>query len=356
MAKDADQGPIPQHGARLLPSVQVDSYNLEIEDGDGFLGDRANKGAFRRMLDEARALLGGDGDDPLGAKDSDDISKKKLEELLSTGEPEAAAVIQSAIETFSRELALVIQWFLCQQSWRNTECIVFGGGFREGRIGELAIARTGMLLKEARIDVAFELLHNDPDEAGLIGGAHLVPPWVLKGHDGLLTVDVGGTNIRAGLVELNLDKKPDLSRAGIRSMKLWRHADDDVRRDEAVERLCSLLKDLMKEAKKSKVRLAPIIGVGCPGVVREDGAIDRGAQNLPGNWSSSKFNLARDLRKAIPVIDESETHVVIHNDAVVQGLSELPHLARFKHWAILTIGTGLGNARFTTRETKRKRC
>jgi hypothetical protein len=45
--------------------------------------------------------------------------------------------------------------------------------------------------------------------------------------------------------------------------------------------------------------------------------------------------------------------VVMHNDAVVQGLSELPHLDAYKRWGVLTIGTGLGNARFTTRK-KRK--
>jgi hypothetical protein len=39
----------------------------------------------------------------------------------------------------------------------------------------------------------------------------------------------------------------------------------------------------------------------------------------------------------------------MHNDAVVQGLSELPAMRDVKHWAVLTIGTGLGNARFTTR-------
>jgi hypothetical protein len=32
---------------------------------------------------------------------------------------------------------------------------------------------------------------------------------------------------------------------------------------------------------------------------------------------------------------------------VVQGLSQIPHVRDYKHWAILTIGTGLGNAKFT---------
>jgi hypothetical protein len=39
----------------------------------------------------------------------------------------------------------------------------------------------------------------------------------------------------------------------------------------------------------------------------------------------------------------------MHNDAVVQGLSELPFMQDVEHWAVLTIGTGLGNASFQNR-------
>jgi hypothetical protein len=46
--------------------------------------------------------------------------------------------------------------------------------------------------------------------------------------------------------------------------------------------------------------------------------------------------------------------VVMHNDAVVQGLSELPHLDAYKHWGVLTIGTGLGNARFSKPKAKKQ--
>jgi len=80
-----------------------------------------------------------------------------------------------------------------------------------------------------------------------------------------------------------------------------------------------------------------------------DGAIDRGAQNLPGNWESSKFNLPARLREAIPAIGEHETAIVMHNDAVVQGLSEVPFKTDVDRWGVLTVGTGLGNARFTNR-------
>jgi hypothetical protein len=55
------------------------------------------------------------------------------------------------------------------------------------------------------------------------------------------------------------------------------------------------------------------------------------------------------VREAIPKIGDHETVVVMHNDAVVQGLSEVPSMREFKHWGVLTIGTGLGNARFTNR-------
>ena len=34
MAKDPDQATLPTHGAAVLPSVEVDSYNLEIKDED----------------------------------------------------------------------------------------------------------------------------------------------------------------------------------------------------------------------------------------------------------------------------------------------------------------------------------
>ena len=40
---------------------------------------------------------------------------------------------------------------------------------------------------------------------------------------------------------------------------------------------------------------------------------------------------------------------VIHNDAVVQGLSEVPTATDVLKWGIFTIGTGPGNARFSNR-------
>ena len=118
----------------------------------------------------------------------------------------------------------------------------------------------------------------------------------------------------------------------------------------AVKRLIEMLVDLIKRAEKDELKLAPFIGIGCPGVIRSDGTIDRGGQNLPGNWEHKSFNLPRLLREAIPQIGGHDTVIVMHNDAVVQGLSELPFMQDVDHWGVLTIGTGLGNACFTNRK------
>ncbi len=54
-----EQTQLPTHGAAVLPSVKVDSYNLEVEDEDGFVGDKANRDAFWEILDKWRKPLQG---------------------------------------------------------------------------------------------------------------------------------------------------------------------------------------------------------------------------------------------------------------------------------------------------------
>src|ERR1700733_9746898 len=95
---------LPTHGASVLPSVTVESYNVEIEDEDGFIGDKASKGAFWEILDRLREPLKERGEDPLGDKPSAEVGKRKLAAMLSTGEPEAAGLVQGATEEFARQL------------------------------------------------------------------------------------------------------------------------------------------------------------------------------------------------------------------------------------------------------------
>jgi hypothetical protein len=59
------------------------------------------------------------------------------------------------------------------------------------------------------------------------------------------------------------------------------------------------------------------------------------------------------LVEAIPQIGEHDTAILMHNDGVAQGLSEVPFMQDVEHWGVLTIGTGLGNARFTNRNKEK---
>ena len=340
---------IAHHGAARLPSVDVDSFNIELKDDEGFLGDRASKGAFRKIFDRWRKPLRKTGKDPFGDVPSEEISKKALDDMMVGDDAEASAVVHSAIEEFAQELAHVTRRFLKTKAWAKTERIVVGGGFRDSRLGELAIARTEIILKAEDFKIEMRPIDFHPDEAALIGALHLAPSWIFEGHDSILAVDIGGTNIRCGVVETRWKKADDLSKANVWKAELWRHADDEPSREGAVKRLTKMLKLLIDAADEEGFKLAPFIGIACPGVIKEDGGIEKGAQNLPGNWESSKFNLPASLVEAIPTIGEHDTAILMHNDGVVQGLAEVPFMQDVEHWGVLTIGTGLGNACFTNR-------
>ena len=226
---------------------------------------------------------------------------------------------------------------------------MLGGGLIASRIGELAMGRASILLTGAGIDVELCPIKNHPDEAGLIGAVQLAPSWILAGHDAILAVDIGGTNVRVGIVELNADKRGSVDEADVWKREHWRHLDDKPDREEAIDRIAEMLVKLIERAEDEKMKLAPFIGIGCPGLIDEHGTILKGGQNLPGNWEGDGFNLAVALGKRLPRIDGHDIFIQIHNDAVVQGLSEVPNMKDVSHWGVMTIGTGLGNARFTNR-------
>ncbi len=55
-----------------------------------------------------------------------------------------------------------------------------------------------------------------------------------------------------------------------------------------------MLEDLIARAEKDNIKLAPVVGVGCPGVIREDGSIESGAQNRGGPLQSVKLHPGGD--------------------------------------------------------------
>jgi hypothetical protein len=340
---------IVQHGWHVLPRVVVDAYNEELEDEAGFLGDRANKGAFRSILDQWRKNVGKNGADPFGDTPTWKLTKSQLDKYFKGDDPLAAGLVHSAIEEFAGELATVTARFLQLEEWKTTERIVVGGGLSGSHIGRLAVGRALLMLKEKGFGVDMSTITNHPDEAGLLGGVQLAPSWMLDGHDAIVAVDIGGTKLRVGIVKLKL-RKGDITRAAVWKSSLWRHQDDDPSRDDAVAHIAATIAKLVEEAQEEKLKVAPFITVGCPGIITRDGTIAKGAKNLPGDWQEHDFSLSGELAEELPPINGHEPLFIIHNDAVVQGLSEVTNMEDVDHWGIFTIGTGLGNARFTNRK------
>lgn len=350
---DNDAHPLPDvHGARELPSVVVEGYSLQLRDKDGFVGDAASQTAFRELLERWRRRSRRKGTDPLGRRHSRDLSKRVLDKAIGEEASRAADVVHAVIEEFAEDLAWVIDRFMRHPSWKGVERVVIGGGFPESDVGERAILQAAAILQEMGQSVQLGRISHETDDGGLLGWVHLVPPPLLKGRDAILALDIGGTNVRCGVVKTRIRRSADLSKAKVVHREKWRHADDGPSRKVLVETLAEMLARQMRHCDKKGIRLAPFIGIGCPGLIRKDGSIARGAQNLPGDWESEHFHLPSELCKKIPLIGGHPTVALMHNDAVVQGLSELPFMQDVERWAILTIGTGLGNASYTNKSAE----
>src|SRR5262245_63244832 len=87
------QPTLPTHGASTLPSVEVESYNLEIEDEAGFVGDKATKGAFQDILESVRKALRGVGEDTLRNAGNSTQRKTRLNDRLHEGADEGAGAV-----------------------------------------------------------------------------------------------------------------------------------------------------------------------------------------------------------------------------------------------------------------------
>lgn len=86
------------HGAGRLTAVHLDTYNAELRDEGGFVGDRASNRAFRAIFEDWRDRMRQVDEDPIGPVSSDGISKKKLDRLMVDGDPKAAGVLLGTVE------------------------------------------------------------------------------------------------------------------------------------------------------------------------------------------------------------------------------------------------------------------
>ncbi|WPB55976.1 ROK family protein [Xylophilus sp. GOD-11R] len=340
------------HGRLELPATTITSYSLEVEDPSrgGHLGDRVRQAAFHDLLQAWRARFKDMGADPFARSGRKGPSLQQLDDELARGGP-GAAVLRAAVEDYAIQFVDVVRRLLRQKGWRGMERIVIGGGFQQSDVGRLAVGRAGELLARDRVGVYLRTLHHDPDEGGLVGWVQVIPSAWLQGRDALLAVDIGGTNVRCGIVRAHRRLAPDFSAAEVVESDKWAHAHDaDVtRREDLVDGIAEMLGRLIAIARRRRIALAPFVGVSCPGLVCPDGSIAGGAQNLPGNWESQHFHMPSRLESRLPAWRGESFKVLMHNDAVVQGLSELPYMTDVRRWAVLTIGTGLGNASFANR-------
>jgi hypothetical protein len=99
-----------------------------------------------------------------------------------------------------------------------------------------------------------------------------------------------GSKIRAGIVEVRLQRSADFPDGVVHEVDVWRYADEATKptRGDALKRLGAMLRRLVRRAEKHhQLTLAPFVGVACPGVIAADGSIERGGQNLPGNWRAT---------------------------------------------------------------------
>lgn len=341
--------PRNRHAAVRLPGLRIDSSNLALgdPDGDGFLGDRASQTAFRRYLDARRRHHFTGARDPFGRTPTEAISKADIDLVLVGGDADAAHLVHAAVEDHAHQLAGVVRAFLATDDWRGVRRIVIGGGFPGCRAGALSVRRAARLLKLQRTGVDLSMLQHDGDDAGLLGWVPLAPAATHR-HDAFLAVDIGGTNIRCGIVAPGRDSRADASKARVLERSQWRHATETPDRDEAVARMAAMLNGLVAHARTLGLGLAPFVGIACPGQIDGDGRILHGAQNLPGDWQAGEFELASALGRQLDRVGGHAPRVLLHNDAVVQGLSEAARMARVERWGVLTIGTGLGNASYTT--------
>ena len=89
--KVAERPVLIAHGGKRLPSVEIDSYILELRDEDGFVGDKASRGAFHAILDKWREPLRKLGADPLGEKPAEHSRRRSSTSSSSMGIRKRAA-------------------------------------------------------------------------------------------------------------------------------------------------------------------------------------------------------------------------------------------------------------------------
>lgn len=335
------------NGRRAKPrrEVSISGYGAKLQDPERkgrYLGDRVSGRAFVKLLKKRCKEC--------DLKIPGGLSEGAADLLLDEGDDDQERTVRAAAVEFGERLADIVRSFLAWSYWRGTERIVIGGGMAARHVGSIAIHAAQAKLMKWRPQLRLVRIQHHPNEAGLVGSVHLIAPAETEGKDGLLAVDIGGSKVRAGIVEFGARRDGLLADARVWLVEVWKHSDTPKpSRERIVRHTARMLEKLIGEAGEAGFRLAPLVRVGLPGEIDKDGFILSGAQNLPGEWETREFNFAAELGERLPLIGGRRPSVSVHNDAVVQGLAEFPFMQDVARWGILTIGSGLGNAHFVNR-------
>jgi hypothetical protein len=95
---------VAAHGSLRLPSVDVDTYNVELKDDEGFVGDRASKGAFHEIIENWRKELRKVGVDPLGEDASGSYPRKSSTQFSRGATPRRPELSRAPSRTLLRSL------------------------------------------------------------------------------------------------------------------------------------------------------------------------------------------------------------------------------------------------------------
>ncbi|MCW5737086.1 MAG: hypothetical protein KIS73_23370 [Enhydrobacter sp.] len=76
-------------------------------------------------------------------------------------------------------------------------------------------------------------------------------------------------------------KNGAIARVGVWKCLNWRHCHERPTRDVTMEKMADMANHLLRNADETELKLAPFFAVGCPGVIDNAGAIQKGARNLP---------------------------------------------------------------------------
>ncbi len=139
-------------------------------------------------------------------------------------------------------------------------------------------------------------------------------------------IDLGGTNIKAALVERN---------AGLVVVKRT-STEAEKGADHVLDRLVEIAQELIDEAPGKHVAG---IGIGAPGTINWERTSIRYPPNIPG-WV--EVNLRDVLQKRL----REDLHVVVENDANAAGLGSAHYGAGrpYDAFIMVTLGTGVGGA------------